>query len=367
MSRPPSGNFVPFESRATRAAGARRAKSSAEPRPAASRTASDPARSSREAERLRQRVAELEEKLRSVETRTEVPESLLVELTRFFSHSVEGLSWDRVARLLAAAHFAWHSEETDEFGYDEKFTETIRPFLEFMYTVWWRVETTGIERVPGEGPTLVVANHSGVLPWDGPMINVALRHEHPARRHCRMLALDMFALLPFLAPLLARSGAIRANPENAVRVLERGELAGVFPEGVKGVGKPFKNRYKLARFGRGGFVRIALKTGATIVPTAVVGAEEIHPNLAQANFIGRPFGLPYFPLTPTFPWLGPLGVIPLPTKWSIDFGEPLDLSHYPKDAADDPILVNRLSEKVRQQIQTLIDGRLARRRSIWFG
>ena len=239
--------------------------------------------------------------------------------------------------------------------------------LEILYTVWWRVETTGIERVPGSGPTLVVANHSGVLPWDGPMINVALRHEHPARRHCRMLALDMFALLPFLAPLLARSGAIRANPENAIRILERGELVGVFPEGVKGVGKPFKNRYKLARFGRGGFVRIALKTGATIIPTAVVGAEEIHPNLAQANFIGRPFGLPYFPLTPTFPWLGLLGTIPFPTKWSIDFGEPLDLSRYPKDAADDPILVNRLSEQVRQQIQTIIDGRLARRRSIWFG
>jgi 1-acyl-sn-glycerol-3-phosphate acyltransferase len=233
--------------------------------------------------------------------------------------------------------------------------------------VWWRVETTGIERVPSTGPTLVVANHSGVLPWDGPMINVALRHEHPARRHCRMLALDMFALLPFLAPLLSRSGAIRANPENAIRILERGELVGVFPEGVKGVGKPFKNRYKLARFGRGGFVRIALKTGATIIPTAVVGAEEIHPNLAQADFIGRPFGLPYFPLTPTFPWLGLLGTIPFPTKWSIDFGEPLDLSRYPKEAADDPILVNRLSEQVRQQIQTIIDGRLARRRSIWFG
>lgn len=347
----PRANVVPFETKATRAARARR------PKPA----------DAREAERLRKKVEELEAKLRSVESRTEVPESLVIELTRFFAQGLGSLSWDRVARLLAAGHFAWHSEETDEFGYDEKFTETIRPFLEFMYTVWWRVETTGIERVPGTGPTLVVANHSGVLPWDGPMINVALRHEHPARRHCRMLALDMFALLPFLAPLLARSGAIRANPENAIRILERGELAGVFPEGVKGVGKPFKNRYKLARFGRGGFVRIALKTGATIIPTAVVGSEEIHPNLAQANFIGRPFGLPYFPLTPTFPWLGPLGAIPLPTKWSIDFGEPLDLSHYPKDAADDPILVNRLSEQVRRQIQTIIDGRLARRRSIWFG
>lgn len=339
-----------FETKATRAARARRVRGA----------------KSRE-EELKRQVEELESRLRAAEATSRVPENLLVEMTRLFAQGVGGISWDRVARVLAAAHFSFHSEETDEFGYDAKFTETIRPFLEFMYAVWWRVETTGIERVPGTGPTLVVANHSGVLPWDGPMINVALRHEHPARRNCRMLALDMFALLPFLAPMLARSGAIRANPENAIRILERGELAGVFPEGVKGVGKPFKDRYKLARFGRGGFIRIALRTGATIVPTAVVGAEEIHPNLAQANFIGRPFGLPYFPLTPTFPWLGLLGTIPLPTKWSIDFGEPLDLSRYPKDAADDPILVNRLSEQVRRQIQTMIDGRLARRRSIWFG
>ncbi len=351
MSPTPRARVLPFETKASRANRARRAKNAA----------------AQERDELRRRVEELEAKLHAAQRSRRIPEGLAIEVTRLFAAGLSGISWDRVARLLAAAHFAWHSEETDEFGYDPKFTETIRPFLEFMYSVWWRVETTGIERVPSTGPTLVVANHSGVLPWDGPMINVALRHEHPARRHCRMLALDMFALLPFLAPLLSRSGAIRANPENAIRILERGELVGVFPEGVKGVGKPFKNRYKLARFGRGGFVRIALKTGATIIPTAVVGAEEIHPNLAQANFIGRPFGLPYFPLTPTFPWLGLLGTIPFPTKWSIDFGEPLDLSRYPKDAADDPILVNRLSEQVRQQIQTIIDGRLARRRSIWFG
>ena len=122
---------------------------------------------------------------------------------------------------------------------------------------------------------------------------------------------------------------------------------GVFPEGVKGVGKPFKNRYKLARFGRGGFVRIALKTGATIIPTAVVGAEEIHPNLAQADFIGRPFGLPYFPLTPDLPLAWPARHHPVPDEVVDRLRRPpLDLSRYPKEAADDPILVNRLSEQV---------------------
>jgi 1-acyl-sn-glycerol-3-phosphate acyltransferase len=114
-------------------------------------------------------------------------------------------------------------------------------------------------------------------------------------------------------------------------------------------------------------VRIALRCGAPIIPCAVVGAEEIHPVMAKANWIGRPLGFPYFPITPTFPALGPLGLLPLPTKWSLDFGDPLSLAEYGPDAADDPILVNRIAEKVRSTIQGLIDGRLARRRSVWFG
>lgn len=316
---------------------------------------------------LKARVAELEEALRRAKSKKASPASLGVETARFLEGALGGIDWEKIARLYASAYFSIHSEEVDEFGYDPKFTETIRPLLEFLYAVWWRVETAGVERVPASGPTLVVANHSGVLPWDGMMINVALRHEHPARRHCRMLALDMFALLPMLAPFLVRTGAVRANPENGLRLLQRGEMVGVFPEGVKGVGKYYKDRYKLARFGRGGFVRIALRSGAALIPTAVVGSEEVHPMLARADFIGKPFGLPYFPLTPTFPWLGPLGAIPLPTKWSIEFGDAMDMSSYGPEAADDPILVNRLSQEVRQRIQTMIDGRLARRRSIWFG
>ena len=152
---------------------------------------------------------------------------------------------------------------------------------------------------------------------------------------------------------------MRANPENAERLLRQGELLGVFPEGVKGVGKRFKERYKLARFGRGGFVRVALRTGAPIVPCAIVGAEEIHPVIGKADWVGRPFGLPYFPITPTFPWLGPLGVVPLPTKWSIDFGEPIDVSGYGPEAAEDPILVNRIAESVRGDAAA--DGRRAAR------
>ena len=299
--------------------------------------------------------------------RAEPPEGLLVTLARLVQAGTGGLGWANLARLQSALYFAWHSDDVDDFGSDRRFAETLEPFFEFLYSVWWRVETAGIEHVPGRGPGLIVTNHSGVLPYDGLMVKVAVRHEHPARRDVRMLALDMFALLPVFAPLLAKSGSVRANPENGERLLKQGELVGVFPEGVKGVGKYYKDRYRLARFGRGGFVRIALRAGAPIIPCAVVGAEEIHPVIGKADWLGRPLGFPYFPITPTFPLLGPLGLVPLPTKWSIDFADPMDLSQYGPEAADDPILVNRLAEEVRSIIQRLIDGRLARRRSLWFG
>jgi 1-acyl-sn-glycerol-3-phosphate acyltransferase len=316
----------------------------------------------------RRGVAALESALRQMESSDDAGrEGVLVAVARLFEEGLRNLRWAHVARALGSVYFSWHSEEVDDFGFDRRFTETIRPLLEFLYAVWWRVDTTGLEHVPGDGPALIVANHSGVLPWDGLMVNVAIRHEHEARRECRMLALDMFALLPYLAPLLTRTGAVRANPENGERLLRRGALVGVFPEGVKGVGKRFRDRYKLARFGRGGFVRLALRTGAPIIPCAVVGAEEIHPMLASANWVGRPFGLPYLPITPTFPLLGPLGFVPLPTKWSIDFADAIETDSYGKEAAEDPILVNRLAEQVRGTIQKIIDGRLARRRSVWFG
>jgi 1-acyl-sn-glycerol-3-phosphate acyltransferase len=317
-------------------------------------------------ERVERELAEAREALSHRSSRTP-REGLLVTLARLAESGVRGSSWENLARAQAALYFAWHSDQVDEFGFDPVFARTIDPFLEFLYSFWWRVEVSGIEHVPEDGPGLIVANHSGVLPYDGAMVKLAIRHQHPRRRECRMLMLDMFALLPFLAPALIKHGEVRANPDNAERLLGKGDLVGVFPEGVKGVGKYFQDRYRLARFGRGGFVRIALRTGAPLVPCAVVGAEEIHPVVARADWIGRPLGFPYFPLTPTFPWLGLLGFVPLPTKWSIDFGAPMLLDEYGPEAADDPLLVNRLSEEVRARVQEIIDGRLARRRSIWFG
>ena len=256
--------------------------------------------------------------------------------------------------------------DLDDFGFDEPAAKTWWPLFEFLYRVWWRVTSSGFENVPGTGRALLVANHSGVLPWDGAMVKTGLRLEHPSRREARMLVLDMFTTLPFLQPWLRQMGEVRACPENAERLLARDELVGVFPEGIKGVGKLFRDRYRLARFGRGGFVRLALRTGAPIIPVSVVGAEEIYPNVMRLDFVGRPIGLPYFPVTPFFPALGLLGTVPLPTKWWIDFGNPIVFDRQP-GLAERPMIVNELADKVRTTLQTMIDSRLTRRGDLFTG
>ncbi|MHB1045011.1 MAG: lysophospholipid acyltransferase family protein [Thermoanaerobaculia bacterium] len=258
------------------------------------------------------------------------------------------------------------SLELDDFGWDETAAKVWEPLFDFLYRVWWRVTLTGVENVPNEGRALLVINHSGVLPWDGAMVKHGIAHEHPARRKARMLALDMFTTLPFLQPWLRQLGEVRACPENGERLLERDELVAVFPEGVKGVGKYFRDRYRVARFGRGGFVRLALKTRSPIVPVSVVGAEEIYPMLLNLAFVGRPLGFPYFPVTPTFPLLGPLGLVPAPTKWWIDVGAPIDAGLDPA-YAERPMIVNEVTDLVRSTIQRMIDSRLARRGNVFTG
>lgn len=292
--------------------------------------------------------------------------SLFGEVARFLAENPQFSSPRAVADLWNLFRHRARSLDLDDFGFDEPAAREWWPLFEFLYRVWWRVTVTGLSNVPGTGRALLVANHSGVLPWDGAMIKTGLRLEHPARRDARMLILDMFTMLPFLQPWLRQMGEVRACPENGERLLKRDELVCVFPEGIKGVGKLYRDRYRLARFGRGGFVRLALKSRAPIIPVTVVGAEEIYPNLLRLDFIGRPIGLPYFPITPFFPALGPLGVIPLPTKWWIDFGKPIVFEHGP-ELADRPMIVNELADKVRTTLQTLIDSRLARRGDVFTG
>ena len=257
--------------------------------------------------------------------------------------------------------------EIDEFGFDRELTENVllsmfRP----LYERYFRVETRGIEHVPDKGGVLIVANHSGTLPLDAIMTQVALADHHPAHRSLRMLAADVVFTMPFIGELARKAGHTLACNPDAERLLCAGEVVGVWPEGFKGIGKPFADRYRLQRFGRGGFVSAALRTGTPIVPTAIVGAEEIYPKIGDIKPLARLLGLPYVPVTPTFPWLGPLGLVPLPSKWYIAFGEPIDTSSYDPGAADDPMLVFNLTDQVRETIQDTLYRLLLQRRSVFF-
>lgn len=257
--------------------------------------------------------------------------------------------------------------DVDEFGFDPELQEQVllAPFRP-LYDKWFRVETRGLENVPDTGGALVVANHSGTIALDAVMTQLALLDHHPAHRHLRMLGADLVFQTPFVGEFARKSGSTLACAPDAERLMTRGELVGVWPEGYKGVGKPFSERYKLQRFGRGGFVAAALKTGVPIIPTAIIGAEEIYPMLGDARTIARVMGLPYFPLTPTFPWLGPLGMIPLPSKWIIMFGDPIDTTAFPKGSEEDPMLVFNLTDQVRETIQQQLYRLLVQRRSVFF-
>jgi 1-acyl-sn-glycerol-3-phosphate acyltransferase len=257
--------------------------------------------------------------------------------------------------------------EVDDFGFDRELTrDVLVPALRPLYEKWFRVEVHGIENVPSSGGALIVANHSGTIALDSLMTQVALADHHPAHRELRMLGADLVFALPFVGTLARRAGHTLACNPDAERLLASGELVGVWPEGFKGIGKPYSERYRLQRFGRGGFVSAAMRTGVPIIPTSIVGAEEIYPILADAKLLARLLGLPYFPITPTFPWLGPLGAVPLPSKWHIEFGEPIATDVFTEGAADDPMLMFNLTDQVRETIQHTLYKLLMQRRSVFF-
>jgi 1-acyl-sn-glycerol-3-phosphate acyltransferase len=249
----------------------------------------------------------------------------------------------------------------DEWGFDEEFADLVEPLFAFLYDSWWRVNVDGVHNVPAHGRALLASNHAGILPWDATMISMALLREHPLPRHPRFLVLNWAFDLPWISTGIRRVGGVVASPYNALRLLEQDQLVAVFPEGVRGTGKPFSERYRLQRFGRGGFVEIALRSQAPIVPVAVVGSEEIYPKLGDLQPLARLIGAPFFPVTPTFPWLGPLGVVPLPSRWRIEFLEPIETAGYGADAAADRGVVLELSERVSTAIQEALYANLVRR------
>ena len=241
-----------------------------------------------------------QERKRKIESVHAVPEELASTEYYLRQYGAHGM------RALAS--------EVDELGLDPHFEEQVRPFLDLLVKRYFRVNVSGVDNIPQKGRALIVANRSGTLPWDGLVLRSALRAARPELSPLRWLTEDSIFHYPFLGVFMNRLGAVRACPENAERLLRQDRLVAAFPEGSQGSGKLFRQRYQLQRFGRGGYVKLALKHGAPILPTAIIGAEETNPLLRRARILGRSFGTDYLPITPTFPWLGPLGLLPAPVS-----------------------------------------------------
>ena len=250
----------------------------------------------------------------------------------------------------------------DEFGFDPAFNSRyLLPMARFFYQRWFRVQIRGLQHVPAAGAALVVANHSGTLQMDAVMLETGLHDEHPAHRNLRVLGANLVYDVPLLSALARKSGHIRAARANADALLQAGELVGVFPEGFKGVGKPFAERYQLQRFGRGGFAATAIRAGVPLIPCAIIGAEEIYPMIGNAKPIAELLRLPYFPITPLFPWFGPVGMVPLPSRWIIEFCPPVPTNGYEPGDETDPRAIADLSGRVRGTIQRKLDDLLDER------
>jgi 1-acyl-sn-glycerol-3-phosphate acyltransferase len=273
--------------------------------------------------------------------------------------------FDELRRRLSTLGMSEQRFEVDDFGLDVQALERALPLLDFLAERYWRVEVRGLEALELDAPCLFVANRSGLLPYDGLMISHALARACPGAQRPRFLIADWLVTLPFAQSFFARLGGVRACRENAERLLARGASVVAFPEGAKGATKPFRERYRLQRFGRGGVVRVAIGMRCPLVPVAVVGAEEAHPVLFKVETLARMAGLPFVPVTPTFPWLGPLGLVPLPSKWSLRFGAPIPTAHLGREAARDELLVSRMTEELRREIQARVNEGVRARSSIW--
>jgi 1-acyl-sn-glycerol-3-phosphate acyltransferase len=239
--------------------------------------------------------------------------------------------------------------------------------IEFLYRHWFRAEVDGVENVPSKGGALLVSNHAGALPPDAAMIVKAIKEEHPHPRSVNITVEHFFKGYPFFSMLIPKLGCVAAHPANVHRLLwDEEQLVLVFPEGRKGTEKLYKDRYRLRRFGRGGFVEAAMRARAPIVPVCVVGAEEAAPVFAQIGLLKRLTGLLYFPITPTFPHLGPLGMLGyLPAKFKIRFLEPIPFEE--EGMHEDKALVQTIAHEIRARIQENLWDMLAQRRSVWFG
>jgi 1-acyl-sn-glycerol-3-phosphate acyltransferase len=257
--------------------------------------------------------------------------------------------------------------DVDEWGRSERTRALARAIYEPIYSKWFRVEWEGLEKIPTEGGALLVANHAGAIPSDAPVIMHGIEKE--LQRPVYGLADYFFRTVPVVGTLWARSGGVSARPANAYRLLkEQHQLALVFPEGTKGPSKSFTDRYQLRRFGRGGFVEIAMRAGVPVIPIAVIGSEEAMPVLFRLPAVAKALGLPYFPVTANLLAMGPLGVVmPFPAKMKlrvldpVTFDVPADQERYSKSRIMDE------AEGIRTKLQEAVYDMLRDRRSVWFG
>ncbi len=261
------------------------------------------------------------------------------------------------------------SGDVDAFGKDPAVLEALRPRLDVLLDSWFRVIVEGAAHVPADGRVILVANHGGALPWDALVLIAALSRSAPgfSGRQVRPLVEDAVMTAPFLGTFLNRLGCVRASQDNATRLLNQGEACLVFPEGEQGLGKNYRRRHQLQRFGRGGFVRLAVRTHTPLVPVAVVGAEDTAPLLGRIDAFSSFFAdlLPWLPVTPTFPFLGPLGLLPLPARWRIRIGAPVDANERVKDETD-AVAINALATSVRDRLQRDVSDLVEQRGGAFF-
>ncbi|MEO6026341.1 MAG: lysophospholipid acyltransferase family protein [Candidatus Binatia bacterium] len=267
-----------------------------------------------------------------------------------------------VAPVAATAEAAAEDLGPDPFGLDYGVRALSIPLFRFMFERYWRIEVSGLEHVPATGPALIVANHSGAVPADAFMLAAALELRHPEHRCLRVLFDKFVDALPLIGDLYRRLGGVTASLPNAERLLQRGELVGLFPEGIAGVEKRCTERYRLRPF-KTGTARLSVRTGSPIVPVAIVGAEEAYPVVARLYRAGRIVGLPWIPVTPLFPVCGLAGAIPLPSKWAMHFGEPIHPP--PADGRSEDVRVAELTARIREAIDTSLQHLLAKRSGIF--
>lgn len=259
-----------------------------------------------------------------------------------------------------------YAEIEDEFGFDLETFARWERYFRFLNEEYFRIKIKGLENIPADGPVLLCGNHSGLLPVDGGLLTAALCQWHPTPRRVRFLATDWFFATPGLKEWAMGTGCVRASKENAVKLLENDEIVGIYPEGIRGVGKTFRERYRVHDF-HPGFVQLAIQTQTPLVPIATVGGDEIFPNFVNAKGLAQFLKMPFFPITSAFPWLPfPLMFVPLPVRWLMKVHPPIKLD-YPPERANDRKLTLGIAREIQYTIQRDLNELLRERKSVFSG